>query len=174
MYGDVLQIPQNESTPFNPQSPYAVAKLFSHFIVKNYRKSYGIFACSGILFNHASPLRSDEFVTKKIVSGFSKIIAGKMKILELGNIYTKRDWGYAPEYVEAMWKMIQKKEADDYVISTGKSYSIKYFVNLVAKCFNIKLIWRGKGAKEYAFNINNGKTLIKINPKLYSQRKLIV
>ena len=167
MYGEVLQSPQNESTPFNPQSPYAVAKLFSHFMVRNYRKSYGIFACSGILFNHESPLRSDEFVTKKIVLGFSKIIAGKMKILELGNIYTKRDWGYAPEYVEAMWKMMQKKKADDYVISTGKSYSIKYFINLVAKCFNIKLIWRGKGTKEYAVNINNGKTLIKINPKLY-------
>ena len=167
MYGDVLQIPQNESTPFNPQSPYAISKLFSHFIVKSYRQSYGIFACSGISFNHESPLRSDEFVTKKIVSGFSKIIAGKIKILELGNIYTKRDWGYAPEYVEAMWKMMQKKEADDYVISTGKSYSIKYFINLVAKYFNIKLIWKGKGIKEYAVNINNGKTLIKINPKFY-------
>jgi GDPmannose 4,6-dehydratase len=167
MYGDVLKIPQNELTPFNPQSPYAISKLFSHFIVKNYRQSYGIFACSGILFNHESPLRGEEFVTRKITTGLSQIMAGKKKILKLGNIYAKRDWGYAPEYVEAMWKMLQKNQADDYVISTNKSFTIKYFINQAAKHFNMKLIWRGKGLNEHAINIKNNKIIIKIDPKFY-------
>jgi GDPmannose 4,6-dehydratase len=167
MYGDVLKIPQNELTPFNPQSPYAISKLFSHFIVKNYRQSYGIFACSGILFNHESPLRGEEFVTRKITMGLSQIMAGKKKILKLGNIYAKRDWGYAPEYVEAMWKMLQKNQADDYVISTNKSFTIKYFINQAAKHFNMKLIWRGKGLNEHAINIKNNKIIIKIDPKFY-------
>ena len=167
MFGDVLNKFQNEKTPLNPQSPYAVSKVFSHYITKNYRKSYNMFAVSGILFNHESPLRGEEFVTRKIVRGLVKIIKNDLKVLEVGNINAKRDWGYAKEYVEAMWKMLQQKKPDDYVISTGNSYTIKEFINLTTKYLNLETKWVGKGIKEKLLNKKNNKTLIKINPKYF-------
>ncbi len=167
MFGDVLNKFQNEKTPLNPQSPYAVSKVFSHYITKNYRKSYNMFAVSGILFNHESPLRGEEFVTRKIVRGLVKIIKNDLKVLEVGNINAKRDWGYAKEYVEAMWKMLQQKKPDDYVISTGNSYTIKEFINLTTKYLNLETKWVGKGIKEKLINKKNNKILIKINPKYF-------
>ncbi len=167
MFGDVLNKFQNEKTPLNPQSPYAVSKVFSHYITKNYRKSYNMFAVSGILFNHESPLRGEEFVTRKIVRGLVKIIKNDLKVLEVGNINAKRDWGYAKEYVEAMWKMLQQKKPDDYVISTGNSYTIKEFINLTTKYLNLETKWVGKGIKEKLINKKNNKILIKINPKFF-------
>ena len=167
MFGKIVEKKQNEKTPLNPQSPYAISKVFGHQITDNYRKSYRIYAVSGILFNHESPLRGEEFVTRKIVLGLVKIINGDLNKIELGNIYAKRDWGYAKEYVEAMWKMLQQKKPKDYVISTGKTFSIKYFINLVTNYLNIKTKWIGKGLNEKLINIENKKTIIKINPKLF-------
>ncbi len=167
MFGKIIEKKQSERTPLNPQSPYAISKVFGHQITDNYRKSYNIFAVSGILFNHESPLRGEEFVTRKIVLGLVKIINGDLNILELGNIYAKRDWGYAKEYVEAMWKMLQQKKPKDYVISTGKTFSIKYFINLATNYLNMKTKWIGKGLSEKLINIENKKTIIKINPKLF-------
>ena len=167
MFGEVLKIPQDELTPFNPQSPYAISKLFAHFITQNYRKSYGIFACSGILFNHESPLRGEEFVTRKITLGLAKIITGKMSCLYLGNIYAKRDWGFAGDYVKAMWMMMQRNVADDYVVATNKTYSIKDFINEAVKYYNIKLIWKGTGVDEHAVSIKDNKIIIRINPQFF-------
>jgi len=155
MYGKVQSIPQNENTSFYPLSPYGVAKLYAHWITKNYREAYKIFACNGILFNHESPRRGETFVTKKIISALCKIKEGKQKKLFLGNLYAKRDWGHAIDYCEAMWKILQQKQPDDYVIATGKQYSIKEFINLTAKKINLKIYWKGKGLKEKAYNINN-------------------
>ena len=145
MFGKVKETPQNEKTPFYPRSPYGVAKVYAHWITINYREAYNIFACNGILFNHESPVRGETFVTKKIVSGLCKIKLGKQKKLFLGNLNAKRDWGHAKDYVEAMWKMLQKKTPTDYVISTGKQYSVKQFVNLVLNELKIKYFWKGKG-----------------------------
>ena len=167
MFGDVLEIPQNENTAFNPQSPYAISKVFAHYITQNYRTSYGIFACSGILFNHESPLRGEEFVTRKITLGLAKIVSGEINCLYLGNINAKRDWGYAEDYVEAMWKMMQMKKADDYVIAMNKTYSVKDFINEAVKHYNLKIIWKGKGVNERAINLQNNRTIIKINPKFF-------
>ena len=167
MFGDVLEAKQKESTPLNPQSPYAISKVFSHFLTQTYRNSYGLFACSGILFNHESPLRGQEFVTRKIIIGLVKILKNKIDYFELGNLYAKRDWGYAKEYVEAMWKMLQMKNPDDYVISTGKTYSIKDFINKATKYLGMNVIWKGKGLKERLINKDNNKTIIKINPKYF-------
>ena len=167
MFGDVLKKKQNEKTPFNPRSPYAVAKVFGHFITKNYRESYNIFSVSGILFNHESPLRGEEFVTRKITLGLTRIINNDQKVLELGNIYAKRDWGYAKEYVEAMWKMLQQKKADDYAISTGKTYTIKQFINEAVKNLGLKTKWIGKGLDEKLIETKSKKILIKINPKYF-------
>ena len=167
MFGDVLEKKQNETTPLNPQSPYAISKVFAHYLTQNYRKSYGLFATSGILFNHESPLRGEEFVTRKIILGLVKILNNEIKSFELGNIYAKRDWGYAKEYVEVMWKMLQMKKPDDYVISTGKTYSIKDFINKATKYLKMKVEWRGKGLNEKLVNVENNKTLIKINPKFF-------
>ena len=167
MFGKIIESKQNEKTPLNPQSPYAISKVFGHYITDNYRKSYNIFAVSGILFNHESPLRGEEFVTRKIVLGLVKILNGDLKNIELGNIYAKRDWGYAKEYVEAMWKMLQQKKPDDYVISTGNSYTIKEFINLTTKYLNLETKWVGKGIKEKLINKKNNKILIKINPKYF-------
>ena len=136
---------QNEKTKFYPRSPYAASKIYAHWITINYRESYNLFACNGILFNHESPVRGETFVTKKIVSGLCKIKKRKLKTLYLGNIYSKRDWGHAKDYVEAMWKMLQKKKPDDFVIATGKQYTVKHFVNLVCKELRIKIKWSGKG-----------------------------
>ena len=129
MFGDVLEKKQNEKTPFNPQSPYAIAKVLGHYSTVNYREAYNLFAVSGILFNHESPFRGEEFVTRKIIIGLINIINQKQKYLELGNIYAKRDWGFAKEYVEIMWKMLQNKKPRDYVVSTGKTYSVKQFID---------------------------------------------
>ena len=152
MYGKVQSSPQNEKTNFYPLSPYGVAKLYAHWITKNYREAYNIFACNGILFNHESPRRGETFVTKKIISALCRIKVGKQKKLYLGNLNAKRDWGHAKDYCEAMWKMLQQKKPDDYVISTGKQYSIKQFINLAAKKLNMKIVWKGKGIKEKAYN----------------------
>ena len=152
MYGKVQKIPQNEKTNFYPQSPYGVAKLYAHWITKNYREAYKIFACNGILFNHESPRRGETFVTKKIVSALCKIKEGKQKKLFLGNLNAKRDWGHARDYCLAMWKILQQKKPDDYVIATGKQYSIKQFVNITAKKIGLKIFWKGKALNEKAYN----------------------
>src|SRR6056300_701347 len=152
MYGKVQQFPQNEKTPFYPLSPYGVAKLYAHWITKNYREAYGIFACNGILFNHESPRRGETFVTKKIISALCKIKEGKQNKLFLGNLDAKRDWGHAKDYCEAMWKMLQQKKPDDYVIATGIQYSIKQFIDLTAKKLKIKIKWSGKGINEKGYN----------------------
>ncbi len=167
MFGDVLEKKQKEKTPLNPQSPYAISKVFSHYLTQNYRNSYGIFATSGILFNHESPLRGEEFVTRKIIINLVKILNNDINFFELGNIYAKRDWGYAKEYVEAMWKILQRKKPSDYVIATGKTYSIKYFINLATKYLKMNVKWVGKGLNEKLINKDNNKTIIKINPKFF-------
>ena len=152
MYGRVQTIPQNEKTNFYPLSPYGVAKLYAHWITKNYREAYNIFACNGILFNHESPRRGETFVTKKIVSALCKIKEGKQKKLFLGNLNAKRDWGHARDYCNAMWKILQQKKPDDYVIATGVQYSIKQFINLTAKKLEMKITWKGNGIKEKGFD----------------------
>ena len=155
MFGKVMEIPQTEKTPFYPRSPYGVAKVYAHWITVNYRESYKIFACNGILFNHESPVRGETFVTKKIIAGLSKIKLGKQKKLFLGNLDAKRDWGHAKDYVEAMWKMLQRKTPQDYVIATGKQYSVKDFVNLVLKELDIEYYWKGKGINSKCFDEKN-------------------
>jgi GDPmannose 4,6-dehydratase len=157
--------PQNEKTYFYPRSPYAVAKLYAHWITVNYREAYNIFACNGILFNHESPVRGETFVTKKIVKGLCDISAGKVEKFFLGNLYAKRDWGHASDYVIAMWKMLQKKKAKDYVIATGKQYTVKHFVDLVAQELGIKITWVGKGKNEKGFWGN--KKIIEIDTKYF-------
>jgi GDPmannose 4,6-dehydratase len=152
MFGRVLTVPQNEKTPFYPRSPYGVAKVYAHWITINYRESYKIFACNGILFNHESPVRGETFVTQKIVIGLCNIKKNKQKKLYLGNLDAKRDWGHAQDYVEAMWKMLQRKTPKDYVISTGKQYSVKDFVNLVLKELKIKYTWKGKGINSKCYD----------------------
>ena len=151
--------PQRERTMFYPRSPYAAAKLYAHWVTINYREAYGIFACNGILFNHESPMRGETFVTKKIVKSLCNIKLGSNEKLYLGNLYAKRDWGHAKDYVLAMWKMMQKKVSKDYVISTGKQYSVKYFLNLVAKALKLKIKWKGKGLKECGY-LNNKKLVL--------------
>ena len=155
MFGKVVEFPQNEKTPFYPRSPYGVAKVYAHWITINYREAYNIFACNGILFNHESPVRGETFVTRKIVVALCKMKFGLQKKLYLGNLEAKRDWGHAKDYVEAMWKMMQKKTPSDYVISTGKQYTVKQFVNLVLKELNIKFKWKGKGINEKCFDEND-------------------
>ena len=152
MYGKVQKVPQDEKTQFYPLSPYGVAKLYAHWITKNYREAYKIFACNGILFNHESPRRGETFVTKKIVSALCKIKEGKQKKLFLGNLNAKRDWGHARDYCYAMWKILQQKKPDDYVIATGIQYSIKQFINITAKKLKMKIKWKGKGFNEKGFN----------------------
>ena len=151
--------PQSERTMFYPRSPYAAAKLYAHWVTVNYREAYGIFACNGILFNHESPMRGETFVTKKIVKSLCNIKLGSNEKLYLGNLYAKRDWGHAKDYVLAMWKMMQKKVSKDYVISTGKQYSVKYFLNLAAKELKLKIKWKGKGLKECGY-LNNKKIVL--------------
>ena len=167
MFGEVHEIPQNEHTPFNPRSPYAISKVFGHYISQNYRNSYNMFICSGILFNHESPLRGEEFVTRKVTVGLAKIITGEISCLYLGNINAKRDWGYSEDYVEAMWLMMQKNKADDYVVATNKTYSVKDFINEAVKHYNLKIFWRGKGKNQEAVNKKNNKVIIKIDSKFY-------
>ena len=167
MFGSTKEKSQYEKTPFRPVSPYGVSKCFAHWITKNYRDAYGIFACNGILFNHESPIRGETFVTKKIIQGLIKIKRGKQKKLFLGNLYSKRDWGHARDYVEAMWKMLQYKKPEDFVIGTGKTYTIKDFINRAAKKMNINIKWRGKGIKEKAINIDNKKVIIECRKRYF-------
>ena len=167
MYGNVQSIPQNEKTDFYPLSPYGVAKLYAHWITKNYREAYKIFASNGILFNHESPRRGETFVTKKIVNGLCKIKAKKQKKLYLGNLDAKRDWGHARDYVQAMWKILQQKKPDDFVIATGKQYSVRQFVNIVSKKLGYKIIWRGKGVNERGIDKNTNKVIIVCDKKYF-------
>ena len=166
MYGKVQKIPQDENTQFYPLSPYGVAKLYAHWITKNYREAYNIFASNGILFNHESPRRGETFVTKKIVSALCKIKEKKQKKLFLGNINAKRDWGHARDYCLAMWKILQQKKPDDYVIATGVQYSIKEFVNLTAKNLGMQIFWRGKGIQEKAYN-KKGEVIIECDKNYF-------
>ncbi len=166
MFGKVREIPQTEKTPFYPRSPYGVAKVYAHWITVNYREAYGIFACNGILFNHESPVRGETFVTRKIVIGLCKIKLKKQKTLYLGNLYAKRDWGHAKDYVEAMWKMLQRKTPTDYVISTGKQHTVKQFVNLVLQELNIKFRWKGKGLNEKCFD-DHGNCIVACNKEYF-------
>ena len=167
LYGKVKEIPQNEKTPFYPRSPYAIAKLYAYWIIVNYREAYNIFACNGILFNHESPLRGETFVTRKITIGLSKIKLGLQKNLILGNLDAKRDWGHASDYAEAMWKMMQLKKPDDFVISTGKQFSVREFVNTAAKYLGINIKWVGKGNNEKGIDKVTGKVIIKIGKKYF-------
>ena len=164
LFGKVQEIPQTERTPFYPRSPYAAAKLYAHWVVVNYREAYNIFACNGIFFNHESPRRGQTFVTKKIVSAAVKIKYGLQEKLSLGNLNAKRDWGYAPEYVEAMWLMLQRDMPDDYVISTGETHTIREFCELSFKEVGIEIFWEGKQEKEKGINKDTGKIIIDINP----------
>ena len=166
MYGKVQQVPQNEKTQFYPLSPYGVAKLYAHWITKNYREAYGLFASNGILFNHESPRRGETFVTKKIISAMCKIKEGKQNKLFLGNINAKRDWGHARDYCHAMWKILQQNKPDDFVIATGVQYSIKQFVNLTAKKLKMKITWKGKGIKEKAYD-ENKKVIIECDKNYF-------
>ena len=166
MFGKVKSSPQNEKTDFYPRSPYGVAKLYAHWITVNYREAYNIFACNGILFNHESPVRGETFVTKKIISGLCKIKHGYQKKLYLGNLNAKRDWGHAKDFVEAMWKMLQKKTPTDYVISTGIQYSVKDFVNMVLSELKIKFTWKGKDINTKCYD-QNGKCIIECDRKYF-------
>ncbi len=166
MYGGIQKNAQNEKTNFEPQSPYAAAKLYAHWITKIYREAYGIFASNGILFNHESPLRGETFVTKKITKALTKIKLKKQNKLFLGNIYSKRDWGHAEDYVEAMWKILNSKKSDDFVIATNNKFTIKQFVNMTAKELKINLKWKGKGINEKAYD-QNGNCIIEINKRYF-------
>ena len=153
----------NENSDFKPQSPYAASKLYSYWLTRIYRQAYGLFASNGILFNHESPLRGENFVTQKVVSSAVKIKQGKLKFMTLGNLYAKRDWGDAEEFVDGMWKILNYKKADDFILATGKTYTIKYFVEQTFKLLGIKIKWTGKGIKEKAINVNNNQIIVKIS-----------
>ena len=167
LYGLVQEIPQKETTPFYPRSPYGVAKLYGYWIVKNYRESYNMFACSGILFNHESPRRGHNFVTKKIVNGLEAISSGHQECLYLGNLNAKRDWGHAKDYVEAMWLMLQQETPDDFVIATGEQYSVKEFVERCAPYFALKIRWEGEGINEVGINEHTGKVVVRVDEKYF-------
>ena len=167
MFGKVLAIPQNESTPFYPRSPYGVAKLYAHWMTVNYRESYGIFGASGILFNHESPLRGREFLTRKVTDSIARIKLGKLDVLELGNLEARRDWGFAKEYVEGMWLMLQANEPGTYVLATNRGVSVREFVTIAARAAGYDLCWRGKCEGEFAVDRISGETLVRVNPKFY-------
>jgi GDPmannose 4,6-dehydratase len=167
MFGEVQEVPQKETTPFHPRSPYGVAKLYGHWITKNYRESYGMHASSGILFNHESPRRGANFVTSKIVLGLNNIMNGKQDVLELGNLDAMRDWGHAKDFVYAMWLMLQQDEPGDYVVSTGEQHSVREFVEKAGKHFGMNIWWKNEGLNEVGFDSNTGKEIIKINPKFF-------
>ena len=167
LYGKVQEVPQKETTPFYPRSPYGVAKLYGYWIIKNYREAYGMHCSSGILFNHESPRRGETFVTRKITRGLSQISCGLQDCLYLGNLDAKRDWGHAKDYVEAMWLMLQQDEPDDYVIATGKQYSVREFVEKAAPFFGFKIEWMGEGEEEVGFDWNTRRPVIKVNPRYF-------
>jgi len=166
MYGKVREVPQNEKTGFYPRSPYGVAKVYAHWITVNYREAYNIYACNGILFNHESPVRGETFVTRKIVMGLCRVKYGLQKKIFLGNLEAKRDWGHAKDYVVAMWKMLQQKKPQDYVIATGKQYSVKQFVELVLKELKIKFKWKGKGKNTKCLDMN-GNVIVECDKSYY-------
>ncbi len=167
MFGKIQETPQTENTPFYPRSPYGVAKLYAHWITKNYRESYDLFAVSGILFNHESPRRGSTFVTKKITEALVKIKEGKQETLHLGNLEARRDWGYAKDYVEGMWLMLQQETPDDYVLATGETHSVREFVEVAAKLLGMNIVWEGTGLYEKGIDKNTGKTIIEIDPKYF-------
>ena len=167
MFGKVQAVPQSETTPFYPRSPYGVAKLYAHWMTVNYRESYDIFGSSGILFNHESPLRGLEFVTRKITDGIAKIKLGKLDTLKLGNLDAKRDWGYARDYVEGMWRMLQADEPDTYVLATGRTESVRDFVTMAAKAAGIRIDWLGHGEQERGVDAETGKTIVRVDPRFY-------
>jgi GDPmannose 4,6-dehydratase len=167
LYGLVQEVPQKETTPFYPRSPYGVAKLYGFWIVKNYRESYGLHASSGILFNHESPRRGETFVTRKIVMGLANIFAGNQEVIRLGNLNARRDWGHAKDFVEAMWSMLQQEVPDDYVIATGKQYSIKEFVEACSPYFNMSIEWRGEGVNEVGIDTNTGNLVIEVDSQYF-------
>ena len=167
LYGLVQEVPQRETTPFYPRSPYGVAKLYGYWIVKNYRESYGLHASSGILFNHESPRRGETFVTRKITRGLSRISTGEQDVLSLGNLDARRDWGHAKDFVEAMWLMLQQDQPDDYVIATGVQYSVRDFVEAAAPYFGMKIEWMGEGMNEVGYDWNTKKPVIKVDPKYF-------
>jgi GDPmannose 4,6-dehydratase len=168
MFGKVQEIPQTETTPFYPRSPYGIAKLMAHWMCINYRESFKIFACSGILFNHESPMRGEEFVTRKITSHFANLLMGKTtEILELGNLNAKRDWGFAGDYVEIMWKMLQHDKPDTYIVATGETHTVREFVEEAGKYCGFKIEWRGINESEIGIDIKTGKPIVKVNPQFY-------
>ncbi|MGB0166334.1 MAG: GDP-mannose 4,6-dehydratase [Luteibaculum sp.] len=167
LYGLVQEIPQKETTPFYPRSPYGVAKLYAFWIVKNYREAYDMFACNGILFNHESPLRGETFVTRKITRGVAKIKLGLQDKIYLGNLDAKRDWGHAKDYVEGMWRMLQQDKADDYVLATGKTYEVRHFATLAFKEAGIEVEWKGTDAEEKGIDRKTGKTIVEIDKRYY-------
>ena len=167
MFGLVQAIPQCETTPFYPRSPYGVAKLYGHWITKNYRESYNLFACSGILFNHESERRGKEFVTRKITDAVARISHGVQEYMELGNLDSKRDWGHSKDYVRAMWLMLQQDKPDDFVIATNETRTVREFVDIAFKCAGIEIEWKGTGVDEVGINKANGKTVVKVSPKFF-------
>lgn len=167
MFGKVRAVPQCEDTAFYPRSPYGIAKLFAHWSTVNYRESYDIFATSGILFNHESPLRGREFVTRKITDSVAKIKLGKLPVLELGNLGAKRDWGFASEYVEGMWRMLQAERPDTYVLATGRTETVRDFVSMAFAASGVQVEWSGRGERETGVDISNGRTLVRVNPRYY-------
>jgi len=167
MFGEVQEIPQKESTPFYPRSPYGVAKLYAHWMTINYRESYGIFGCSGILFNHESPLRGQEFVTRKITNAVARISLKQQDVLELGNMDAKRDWGFAKDYIEGMYLMLQADKPDTYVLATNRTETVRDFVTMSFKAVGIGLDWKGQAENETATNKVTGKVVVKVNPKFY-------
>jgi len=167
MFGKVQAVPQKEDTPFYPRSPYGVAKLYAHWMTVNYRESYGIFGCSGILFNHESPLRGREFVTRKITDSVAKIHLGQLDVLELGNMDAKRDWGFAKEYVEGMWRILQAEHPDTYVLATNRTETVRDFVSMAFKAIDVGITWSGEAENEIGTCRKTGKVLVRVNPKFY-------
>ncbi len=167
MFGKVQEVPQTEKTPFYPRSPYGVAKLYGHWMTVNYRESYDIFGVSGILFNHESPMRGPEFVTRKITMAFAKIRTGKQELLELGNLDSKRDWGFAGDYVQGMHLMLQQAEPEDYILSTGKTYTVRDFVGRAAEAAGFEIVWSGSEEKTVGTDKKSGKILVRVNPEFY-------
>jgi len=167
MFGKVRAIPQDESTAFYPRSPYGVAKLYAHWMTVNYRESYGIFGTSGILFNHESPLRGREFLTRKVSDGIAKVKLGKLDVLELGNLNAKRDWGFAKEYVDGMWRMLQADKPATYVLATNRTVTVRDFVSMVAKAAGYDLRWEGREENEVGIDRISGRMLVRVNPKFY-------
>ena len=167
LFGKVAEVPQKETTAFHPRSPYAVAKLYAHWIVRNYREAYGMFACNGILFNHESPRRGENFVTRKITFSLAGIKAGLQPVLRLGNLDAKRDWGYAKDYVKAMWLILQQETADDYIIATGETHSVREFVERAARVAGFDIAWEGSGVDEIGRDTRSGNAIVEIDPKFY-------